>query len=77
VNDKPEQNWAPSYVADDSSDARQQWHMSPDPNDPNPRLRSGVCRCWPTQLQAARLRAQARRRFETRWDDREGWWTAA
>lgn len=47
-----------------------------DPNDPNPSLRSGVCRCWPTQLEAARLKSVARRRFETRWD-RKDWWNAA
>jgi hypothetical protein len=48
-----------------------------DPNDPNPRHRSGVCLCWPTPWEAAQRRAAARRRFEGRWDDRTGWWTAA
>ena len=47
-----------------------------DPNDTNPRHRAGVCPCRPTQLQAARLTAEARRRFERRWV-RNDWWNAA
>lgn len=47
-----------------------------DPADPSPRFRAGVCPCRPTQLEAARLRAGARRRFETRWV-RKDWWRAA
>lgn len=47
-----------------------------DPNEPHSNHRSGVCRCHPTQLEAARLRAVARRRFERRWV-RNDWWRAA
>lgn len=51
--------------------------LPPDPHEVSPRYRSGVCRCRPTELEVARMRGEAKRRFERRWGSANEWWRAA